>query len=101
MRALGAGLDDEALGEFVDTPDSSFMMVREQVQVAVCVAESEVDPDGISLWPIGTVARLAALDGGWRDPTFASTAPDYPDQSEDELNIVAGFVMSARAAVAL
>ena len=101
VRALGAGLDDEGLGEAPDTPDSSIMIVREQIQVSVCVAESETDADGISLWPIAAVARDAAIAGGWHDPTFASIEPDYPDQSQEALNIIAGFILSGRTTVRL
>ena len=101
VRAAGAGLDDEGLGEAPDTPDSSFMAVRERAQVVVCVAESETDDAAISLYPLMGVARLAAIDGGWYDPTFASVDPDYPSRSEGALNIVGGFLMSARAPVNL
>lgn len=96
VRALGARLEDEAEGEYVETFDSSLLLMREAALLTVCVAVSEIDRNRVSLYDLAATCRAAALDKGFRDPTFVFQEPVYPERSEGELNVVCGFEMSAR-----
>ena len=95
VRAAGAELDSPADGDPTNVL-ASLAIVRESVQVDVCVSESESGAP-LSLYPAMQACIVAVQASGiWRDPEVDFIEPSYPERSDRGLPVAAGFLISAR-----